>query len=95
MEVLIFSLIGGVFSLFAAIVLINNRKTAGVLAKYATPFAAGVLLAAAFADLLPEALHETDGEPRSVLTWALVGVLAFFMLERFLRFFHFEYLNAS
>jgi len=88
MEVLFFSLIGGVVSLFAAILLINNRKTAELLAKFATPFAAGVLLAAAFTDLLPEALHEATSEPRSVLIWALLGMLAFFMLERFLRFFH-------
>lgn len=88
MEVLFFSLIGGVVSLFAAILLINNRKTAELLAKFATPFAAGVLLAAAFTDLLPEALHESTSEPRGVLLWALLGMLAFFMLERFLRFFH-------
>ena len=88
MEVLIFSLLGGVVSLFAAIILINNRRTADGLAKYATPFAAGVLLAAAFTDLLPEALHDSADEPRAVLIWALVGMLAFFMLERFLRFFH-------
>lgn len=88
MEVLIFSLLGGVVSLFAAILLINNKKTADGLAKYATPFAAGVLLAAAFTDLLPEALHESTKEPRDVLVWALLGILGFFMLERFLRFFH-------
>jgi zinc and cadmium transporter len=88
MEVLIFSLVGGVISLSGALLLINNKKSALVLAKYATPFAAGVLLAAAFTDLLAEALHESDGEPRSVLVWALMGVLGFFMLERFLRWFH-------
>jgi zinc and cadmium transporter len=88
MQVLVFSLIGGVFSLLAAVLLINNRKTADGLAKYATPFAAGVLLAAAFTDLLPESLHESSKEPRDILIWSLFGMLAFFMLERFLRFFH-------
>lgn len=88
MEVLIFSLLGGVVSLFAAIILVNNRKTAEAMAKFATPFAAGVLLAASFTDLLPEALHDADVEPRAVLIWALVGILSFFMLERYLRFFH-------
>ncbi len=88
MTVLIFSLLGGVVSLLGAILLINNEKTAKGLATYATPFAAGVLLAAAFTDLLPEALHESTKEPRSVLIWGLLGMLAFFMLERFLRFFH-------
>ncbi len=88
MVVLLFSLIGGVFSLFAALVLINNRKTADGLAKYATPFAAGVLLAAAFTDLLPESLHEWEGDSIDILKWALFGILGFFMLERFLRWFH-------
>lgn len=88
MEVLIFSLLGGVVSLSGAILLINNKKTAQGLAKYATPFAAGVLLAAAFTDLLPEALHESTGEPRNTLVWGLIGILLFFMLERFLRWFH-------
>lgn len=88
MEVLIFSLLGGVVSLIGALLLINNKKTADGLAKYATPFAAGVLVAAAFTGLLPEALHVNDSEPRSVLMWALFGLLAFFFLERFLRFFH-------
>ena len=88
MEVLIFSLLGGVVSLLAAVILVNNRKTAEALATYATPFAAGVLLAASFTDLLPEALNDSAGEPRAVLIWALVGILAFFMLERYLRFFH-------
>ncbi|HMT56352.1 MAG TPA: ZIP family metal transporter, partial [Candidatus Saccharibacteria bacterium] len=88
MVVLLFSLIGGVFSLLAALVLINNRKTADGLAKYATPFAAGVLLAAAFTDLLPESLHEWEGESIDILQWALFGILGFFMLERFLRWFH-------
>jgi zinc and cadmium transporter len=87
-QVVLFSLLGGVISLLAAIILINNRKTADGLAKYATPFAAGVLLAAAFTDLLPEAIHESTQEPRDVLIWALFGMLLFFMLERFLRFFH-------
>ena len=82
MEVLIFSLLGGVVSLFAALILINNKTTASVLAKFATPFAAGVLLAAALTDLLPEAIHESSGEPRDVLVWAL------FLLTFFNRPFH-------
>jgi len=85
-QVIFFSLIGGLFSLIGGIVLLKNKKTADGLANYATPFAAGVLLAAAFTDLLPEALHETEARP--ILIAAMFGVLGFFMLERFLRFFH-------
>lgn len=86
-EVVIFSLIGGVFSLIGGLTLIRSKKSAGSLAKYATPFAAGVLLATAFSDLLPEALHE-HGDNEFILKMALLGVLIFFMLERFLRWFH-------
>lgn len=86
LQVIIFSLLGGILSLIGAALLLKSDKTAVGLAKYATPFAAGVLLAAAFTDLLPEAIDETDS--RSALTVALIGLLVFFMLERFLRFFH-------
>jgi len=86
LQVIIFSLLGGVLSLMGAVLLLKNNKTASGLAKYATPFAAGVLLAAAFTDLLPEAIEEVDSQ--SALLAALLGLLFFFMLERFLRFFH-------
>ncbi len=85
-EVIFYSLIGGVFSLIGGFFLIANKKRATALATYATPFAAGALLAAAFTDLLSEAAHEGDAE--TALQYALFGILAFFLLERFLRFFH-------
>jgi zinc and cadmium transporter len=85
-QVIFFSLLGGLVSLIGGVILIRNEKTADGLAKYATPFAAGILLGAAFINLLPEAMHDTDAE--AILTTALLGFLAFFILERFLRFFH-------
>lgn len=86
LQVIFFSLVGGAFSLIGGLLLLRNKSTADGLAKYATPFAAGVLLAAAFADLLPESLHGL--EPRNAMLAALGGLLAFFLLERYLRFFH-------
>jgi len=85
-QVIFFSLVGGLFSLIGGVLLLKNKKTADGLANYATPFAAGVLLAAAFTDLLPEALHDTETRP--ILMAAMFGVIGFFMLERYLRFFH-------
>ncbi len=85
-EVVFYSLIGGVFSLIGGFILLSDKKKAAKLATYATPFAAGALLAAAFLDLLSEASHV--GSAETALTYALVGILSFFLLERFLRFFH-------
>lgn len=84
--VIIFSLIGGLFSLIGGALLLKNGNVAKKLAKYATPFAAGALLAAVFLDLLPEGIAESTSS--TVLTSTLIGVLVFFFLERFLRWFH-------
>lgn len=85
-QVIFFSLIGGIFSLIGGMFLLAGEKRAKNVAKYATPFAAGALLAAAFIDLLSEANHEGDIEKALIFT--LVGILVFFLLERFLRWFH-------
>lgn len=84
-HVLVFSLAGGLLSLIGGLFLVANRKRAEKLSSYATPFAAGALLAAAFFDLLYEA---TLLDNRVALLATLGGLLLFFMLERFLRWFH-------
>lgn len=56
------------------------------LAVYATPFAAGALLAAVFLDLLKEGLKAASSN--TVLLSALLGILVFFLAERFLHWFH-------
>lgn len=91
--VIIFSLIGGLFSLIGGVILLQKKETAKALAVYATSFAAGALLAAVFLDLLPEGL--ADAEPNTVLTATLVGFLFFFFLERFLRWFHHHHDHGS
>lgn len=64
-----------------------SRKTlSDKLAVYAVPFAAGALLAAVFMDLLPDGLEEA--EDKTVFTSVLIGVVGFFIAERFLRWFH-------
>jgi zinc and cadmium transporter len=85
-HVIVFSLIGGVFSLIGGILLLSSKTMAQRLAKYATPFAAGALLAAVFLDLLKDGLHESD--ENTVLLACLIGVLVFFIAERFLHWFH-------
>jgi zinc and cadmium transporter len=84
--VILFSLIGGLFSLVGGILLLSSKKNAKKLAAYATPFAAGALLSAAFVDLLGEVSH--NGDIEVALNFTMVGILVFFFLERFLRWFH-------
>lgn len=85
-HIIIFSLIGGVVSLIGGLILLSKKSWAENLAKYATPFAAGALLAAVFTDLLKEAV--VSSEASSVFLYCLVGILVFFLAERFLRWFH-------
>ncbi len=85
-HVIFFSLIGSVFSLAGGFYLLANKNRAKMVVIYATPFAAGALLAAAFIDLLPEAVE--NGDARVALLFSLVGILGFFLLERFMHWFH-------
>ena len=49
-------------------------------------FAVGALLGVVFLDLLPEALEFEKAD--TVFLWALIGFLIFFLLERFLFWYH-------
>ncbi len=84
--VIFYSLIGGVFSLIGGILMLSHKKLAENLAKYATPFAAGALLAAVFLDLLKDGLEVSSAD--TVLMATLVGLVLFFYAERFLHWFH-------
>jgi len=84
--IIIFSLIGGVLSLSLASLLLINKKIASKFARYGMPFAAGALLAAVFLDLLAEGIEHGEADVLFVST--LIGILLFFMAERFIRWFH-------
>ncbi len=93
MYVLVFSLVGGLFSLLAGLLLLSRKGLASKLAEYSAPFAAGALLAAAFLELLPESIGRLA---EGVATrWALVGLLTFFLLEHFLHWFHHHHEHAD
>ncbi len=85
-QVIFFSLVGGLFSLVGGALLLSHQKTAMLLARFATPFAAGALLAAAFFDLFPESIELTAEGAAS--RWLLAGLVIFFLLEHFLHWFH-------
>jgi zinc and cadmium transporter len=80
------TLVGGIISLIGGALLLSRKRVADRLAHYATPFAAGALLAAVFLDLLKDGLEH--GTPDTILLAALIGMLVFFFAERFLRWFH-------
>lgn len=92
-HVIVYSLVGGVFSLLGGVLLLSRKQLAVALAKYAAPFAAGALLSAVFLDLLAEAVHEshTDG----LFAATLAGVVLFFIGERFLRWFHHHHVRGE
>lgn len=80
------SLAGGVLSLVGGALLLTKHSFADKLTKYATPFAAGALLAAVFLDLLKDGLEEASAD--TVLLATLIGMVLFFFAERFLHWFH-------
>ncbi|MBC7746578.1 ZIP family metal transporter [Pedobacter sp.] len=84
--VLIWSLVGSVVSLLAGILLLTKKLSLRFVQLIAVPFAAGALLAASFLDLLPEAFSYSD--TKAIAVAALGGFLLFFVLERFLSWFH-------
>jgi zinc and cadmium transporter len=86
LDIFIFSFVGSMFAFTSALLFIAHKKTAKILATYATPFAAGALLAAVFFDLLPEAISESSVDRAMLGT--IIGLITFFYLERFLRWFH-------
>ncbi len=54
--------------------------------SYFVSFSAGAMLAAAFFDLLPESLESAG--PRATASFALFGILAFFLLEKLIHWHH-------
>lgn len=84
--ILFFTFIGSLCSLIGGIILLGNKGLADKISHYLFSYAAGVLLGTAFFDLLPEA-SEGAGET-NIFLWTLVGMLSFFMLVRFIHWFH-------
>lgn len=81
------SLVGSLFSLVGGILLLTKRLSVKRVQRIAVPFAAGALLAAALLDLLPEALEHSESTS-TILSLVLGGFVLFFVLERFLGWFH-------
>lgn len=90
-QIIFFSLAGGVFSLAGGVVLLLRAAWSKRTILTLVSFAAGVMLAVAFEDLLPEAfeLAENIGLPSwVVLRWTLSAIVGFFLFERSFVWFH-------
>lgn len=81
--IIVFTLIGSIISLIGGVMLLVSKNLAIKTSHFLSAFAAGTLLGAAFFDLLPEAL--ADGGEVNIFLWTLIGILAFFLLERFIH----------
>ncbi|VVB68515.1 Zinc transporter ZupT [Candidatus Norongarragalina meridionalis] len=62
-----------------------KKKQQDELLFYMISFAAGSMVGAAFLDLLPEAVASAGA---GILSWAIVGIGAFFVMEKFLHWYH-------
>jgi zinc and cadmium transporter len=87
-QVVLFCLLGGVLSVTAAagFLLLPDRARTHVLPHFVS-FAIGALLGAAFLALLPHAM-EGFGDPHELFRTVLVGLLAFFLLEKLVLWRH-------
>lgn len=86
--ILFFTFLGSIVSLLGGIVLLFKKDLTLKISHLLISFAAGTLLGTAFFDLLPEAF-EYGGED-NIFFWALAGLLAFFVFERFVHWFHYH-----
>ena len=87
-NILIFTFIGSFAALVGGLVLLSKEKLVLRISHFLSSFAAGVLLGTAFFDLLPEAIHEGEVKGIDVFFWALFGIILFFIIERFIHWFH-------
>ena len=87
-NILIFTFIGSLAALIGGLLLLSNKNLTTKVSSFLAPFAAGVLIGAAFFDLIPEAVSESGESGSNVFPWIVVGIIAFFLLERYLHSFH-------
>lgn len=86
--ILLFTLLGSIGALIGGLILISKENFAKKISHFLAAFAAGTFLGAAFFDLLPEAAHEAEGLGTNIFSWTLAGIVFFFVLERFIHWFH-------
>jgi len=81
--IILFSILGSIGTILAAgaFVFLLGKKYQETLIPILIAFTTGVLLAAAFLGLIPEALEAVE-EPHSIMAYILGGILFFFIMEK-------------
>ncbi len=69
-------------SLLGAVFIVLQRKILDSITTYLLAFSSGILLGTTFYDLIPEGY---EGLQRNVYTWVIVGLVAFFILEKLIH----------
>jgi len=88
LSVLLAVCVGSFLSMGGGVILLaKGRAFINHFSLYLTSFATGVMLATALLDLLPEA-QELALETTPIFEMVLVGMILFFLLERYLLWFH-------
>lgn len=86
--IILASIAESLVSFFASVAVIINEKSVRRFVHLFISFGTGALLAVVFFDVMPEAI-ETIGQEQA-LPWILVGFLIFFVLEKFLSWYHYH-----
>jgi len=85
LQILIAVIVVSLISILGILIFLR-KKTLNRILFFLVSFAAGTLLGAAFFDLLPEALEA--GFDDTIPIFILIGILSFFILEKFLHWHH-------
>lgn len=85
-EIIAATVLVSLVSLIGILLLDLDKKTRNSIVYLILSFAVGSLLAAAFLDLLPEAVEKL--ETNTVFTVVLFGIIIFFILEMFIHWHH-------
>src|SRR5688572_17742732 len=97
-NILLFTFLGSIFSLAGGLALIYWKQVKIDVILLLVSFAAGVLLGAAFLDLLPEALEHSEelGLSFNLFLWVLVGIAGFYILDRAIHWYtHHQRINKG
>lgn len=95
--IILFCFIGGILSVLAAAVFLtlNDHKRQWVL-PHLVSYAIGTLLGAAFLGLLPHAINNPSvTDVHDITLTVLIGILAFFVLEKFVLWRHCHSLDCE